>query len=142
MSEQNKRVVRRFFREVWSEGNLALVDELFARDWVGHAPPDEFASPAELKQFIAALRRAFPDFEITVEDQVAEGDKVATMWTATGTHQGEFQGIPPTGKQQSFGGMTLSRIANGKIIEGWTNPDALGLLQQLGIVPAPEQSGR
>jgi steroid delta-isomerase-like uncharacterized protein len=120
MSDQNKRVLDRFFKEVWSQGSLAVLDELLARDWLGHAPPAEFGGPGELKAFIAAQRLAFPDLKIVVVDQIAEGDRVATRWTARGTHQGEFQGRSPTGQSATWAGITLARLANGKIIEDWT----------------------
>jgi steroid delta-isomerase-like uncharacterized protein len=118
MSEQNKRMVRRFLTEVCNKGNIALIDELFAYDWIGHAPPKEFKGPAELKQFVAAQHRAFPDLELIVEDQIAEGDKVTTRWTARVTHLGEFQGIPPTGRKVTMTGISIYRIANNKFIEG------------------------
>ncbi len=117
MSEQNKRVVGRFFTEVCNKGIIALIDDLFACDWVGHAPRKEFNGPEELKLFVAAQRRAFPDLKVRVEDLTAEGDKVTTRWTLCGTHQA----IPPTSKLLNFGGMTLARLANGKIIESWAN---------------------
>jgi ketosteroid isomerase-like protein len=129
MSDQNKRVVRRFLTEVCNKGNIALIDELFACDWVGHAPPKEFSGPAELKQFVAAQRRAFPDLKLIVEDQIAEGDKVTTRWTARRTRQG----IPPFGKLHKLGGTTLARLANGKIIEVWTNWDGQDLLIERAI---------
>ena len=141
MSEQNKRVIRRFLTEVCNKGNIALIDELFACDWVGHAPRKEFNGPEELKLFVVAQRRAFPDLELIVEDQIAEGDKVTTRWTAHGTHLGEFQGILPTGGQVTMTGISIYRIANGKFIEGWTSTDLLIVLQQLGAVPTPEKSG-
>ena len=141
MSEQNKRVVRRFLTEVCNKGNIALIDELFAGDWVGHAPHKEFSGPAEFKHFVAAKHRAFPDIELIVEDQIAEGDKVTTRWTARGTHLGEFQGIPPTDRKVTMTGISIYRIANHKFIEGWTNANLLDILQQLGAVPTPEQSG-
>ncbi len=85
------------------------------------------------------LLEAFPDSQLPVEDQIAEGDKVVTRWTCRATHTGEFQGMPPTGKYTTMTGTTIFRIANGKLVEGWTNADMLGLLQQLGAIPAPEQ---
>ncbi len=120
MSDENKRVVRRYFGEAWSQGSLALLDELLARDWLGHAPPAELGGPAELKAFITAQRLAYPDLHITVVDQIAEGDRVATRWTARGTQQDEFQGRPPAGQAATWAGITLARLANGKIIEDWT----------------------
>lgn len=142
MSEQNKAVLRRHFAEVWSEGNLALVDELFASDYIGHAPPDEIQGREGLKHYVSAVRTAFPDLRFTVEDVIAEADRVATRWTARGTHTGEYQGIPPTGKRLTMTGMSFARIANGTIVVSWTNSDALGLLQQLGAIPVLGQVGR
>lgn len=140
MSEQNKLIMRRVFDELWNRGNFAVADELIAGDTVLHSGPDEIQGPEGAKQDISTVREAFPDLRVTVEDQVAEGDRVVTRWTALGMHQGEFQGMPPTGRQMTMTGITIFRIANGKIIEGWTNADMLGLLQQLGAVPAPEQA--
>lgn len=142
MSEQNKILDRRFFEEAWNRGNYDVIDELVASDFIGHSPPNDDIPGAEgLKQYISTLREAFPDVRLTVEDQIAEGDRVVTRWTARGTHRGEFQGIPPTGKRAQVTGVTISRVANGKFVEGWTNWDTLGLLQQLGAVPALEQPG-
>ena len=137
MSKQNKTIVRKVFEEIQSQGNLALVDELVASDYVGHTPPADIHGPEGAKQFDMMLRAAFPDIQVTVEDQIAEGDKVATRWTCRGTHKGQFQGMPPTGEQMTMSGMTIFRIANGKLVEGWNNPDLLGMLQQLGAVPVP-----
>lgn len=137
MSEENKMIARRHVEEVLSQGNLGLIDEIFASDFVGHAASEEKLGPEAMKQFVAGLRRAFPDLRITVEDQIAEGDKVSMRWTALGTHKGEFQGMPPTGKQMTMTAMTLARIANGKIVESWTEKDSLGMLQQIGAIPAP-----
>jgi steroid delta-isomerase-like uncharacterized protein len=137
MSEENKLVTRRHIEEVLSQGNLDLIDELFASDFVGHAPSEEKHGPEAMKKFVSGLRRAFPDLRVAVEDQIAEGDKVTIRWTALGTHKGEFQGMPPTGKQMTMTAMTLARIANGKIVEAWTERDTLGMLQQLGAVPVP-----
>lgn len=141
MSEQNKMIARRVFEEVQSRGDLVLVDELYAGDFVGHSPIGEANGPEGAKQIVSMLRKAFPDLKVTVEDQVAEGDRVAARWTASGTHKGEFQGIPPTGRQMAITGITIFRIADGKILEAWGNPDTLGMMQQLAVVPAPGQAG-
>ena len=140
MSAQNKMIERRLIEEVWNQGNFSVVDEVVARDYIGHSstPAGETHGPAGYKQFYAALREAFPDFQVTVEDQIAEGDKVVTRWTARGTHLGEFQGIPPAGRRGAITGITIDRIANGKVVECWTNADDLGLLRLLGVVPVPE----
>ena len=140
MSEQNKKLVRRITDEILNQGNLAVVDERFAGDYVGHTFTEIQGPEGVKKQFVSPLRSAFPDLHYIVEDQLAEGDKVATRWTCQGTHEGTFQGVPPTGKEVTFVGMTIFRVANGKIVEGWTNADMLGLMQQLGAVPAPEHA--
>lgn len=139
MSDENKRIARKVFEDILTEGNIALVDGLVASDYVGHTPLLELHGPEGAKEFDALLHQAFPDLEVTVEDQIAEGDRVATRWTARGTHEGEFQDIPPTGRRVEFSGIAIFRIADGKFVEGWNIPDFLGLLGQLGAVPAPDQ---
>jgi predicted ester cyclase len=92
------------------------------------------------KQFISAFRSAIPDLRITQDDVIAEGDKVVTRYTAHGTHQGELQGIPPTGKPVTVTGIETMQVSGGKIVEGWVEFDQLGMLQQLGVIPAPGQT--
>ena len=135
-SEQNKAIVRRLFEEPW-KGNLKVVDELIDRKYVGYDPsnPEPLRGPDGFKEFVSAYREAYPDVRITVNDQIAEGDKVATRWTGRGKHDGELMGIGPTGKQVTVSGLTLSRLANGKVIEEYTNWDTFGMMQQLGAVP-------
>lgn len=123
MSEENKMIARRVIEEVWNEGKFEVADELIARDYVGHMPDDEAHGPEGVKRFFSEQRLGFPDIHFTVEDQVAEGDKVVTRWSARGTHQGEFKGIPATGKQGSATGITICRIAGRKLIEAWTSLD-------------------
>jgi steroid delta-isomerase-like uncharacterized protein len=137
MSEQNKAFVRRLIEEVIGRGNFALVDELVAPNYVGHSSSPETNTREGHKQFLAALRRAFPDLELKVEDQIAEGDKVVTRWTAYGTHKSEFAGIPPTGRRVVMTGIDIDRVANGKLVECWTQSDDLSMLQQIGAVPTP-----
>jgi steroid delta-isomerase-like uncharacterized protein len=137
MSEQNKAFVRGLIEEVIGQGNFSLVEELVAPDYIGHSASPELNTREGHKQFLMALRRAFPDLRITIEDQITEGDKVVTRWTARGTHQSEFMGIPPTGKQVVMSGIDIDRMANGKLVECWTRSDDLGLLHQLGAIPAP-----
>lgn len=96
--------------------------------------------PESARQLAAAFRSAFPDLHTTFDDAVAEGDKVAYRWTASGTHEGELMGIPPTGNRMTITGTAIARISGGKIEEGWQNFDALGRMQQLGVIPSPEQS--
>lgn len=137
-----KENVSRLLEAGFGRGNLDVVDELMAADAVGHAPPDEMRGPAEVKAFISAIRGAFPDLEIEVRDLIAEGDEVVARWVARGTHEGEFQGVPPTGREIEVTGITIERFEDGKIVEGWTNRDAIGLLQQIGAVPAPGTEAR
>lgn len=139
MSEQNKALARKVFEDIQSKGNIALIDELVAADYVGHTPLMELHGPAGAKQFDTTLREAFPDYQVEVEDQIAEGDRVATRWTMRGIHNGEFMGMSPTGKQVTMSGIAIFRIAGGKFIEGWNSLDLLGLMQQLGAVRTPDQ---
>jgi steroid delta-isomerase-like uncharacterized protein len=141
MSEQNKTLMRRAVEEVWNQGNVDLLNELLASDFIIHAPQAEINGREGAKQYLAMLRGGFPDILFTIEDQFADGDRVMTRWTARGTHKGAFQGIPPTGKQVRLAGTDIDRIANGKVVECWTSTDDLGLLQQLGVLPTPGQQG-
>jgi len=138
MSEANKAMVRRFANEVMNKGNLRMVDELCAPNVVDHSIPPGFpAGAAGVKQMATTYRSAFPDMRITIEDLIAEGDKVVARWSGTGTHRGELMGIPATGKRVTVTGIGIDRFAGGKIVEHWENFDQLGMMQQLGVVPAP-----
>ena len=144
MSEENKAVARRAFEEHFNTGNFDLAQEIFAADYVNHDPslPRSGSGPEAANQAVRLYREAFPDAQITVEDQVAEGDKVATRWSARGTHQGELLGVGPTGNQVQITGISISRIEDGKIAEDWINYDALGMMQQIGAIPeSGEQAG-
>jgi len=127
MLDKNKAIARRFLDELWNRGNFKAVDQLLASDYDGHSST-EIQGPDGAKNFVSRLRIAFPDFQFNVVDQVSEGDKVATRWIISGTHEGEFQGMPPSGKRIELTGITIFRIEGGKLIEGWTNEDALGML--------------
>jgi steroid delta-isomerase-like uncharacterized protein len=142
MSEENKRVSRRLVEEAFRGGRLEVVDELVDQSYEGHDPgsPDVIRGPEGVKQLIQGYRTAFPDLDIRIEDQLAEGDKVASRWSARGTHQGELFGVPPTGKESRVTGITIDRISGGKIVESHDNWDTLGLLQQLGAIPAQAQA--
>jgi steroid delta-isomerase-like uncharacterized protein len=139
--DENKAVVRRFLKEIFSEGNLELVDEIFASDYVLHDPVvgEEMRGPEGMKQYVSMYLSAYPDTHFTIEDQISEGDEVVTRWTGQGTHEGELMGIPPTGARVTVTGIELDRVVDGEIQETWVNYDALGMMQQLGVVPAPEQ---
>ena len=141
-TEQNKALVRRLMEEVFNRGNTSLVDELFAPDFVEHEelPPGIPPGREAVKQLPTIFRRAFPDFKITIDEVIAESDKVvvrSTWSTWSGTHKGEFMGIPPTGKSVSFGVIDIIRIAGGKFVEHWGQMDNMGMMQQLGVIPAP-----
>jgi steroid delta-isomerase-like uncharacterized protein len=137
-AEKNKALVRRIFEEVWQEGNVDAIDEYYAADVVNHgAPPDLPPSREGFKVYAGMLTSAFPDADITIEDQVAEGDRVVTRWSSKGIHTGEFFGIPATGKQVTVTGIVIERIAGGKVAEIWAEFDQMGLMQQLGVVPPP-----
>ena len=139
-TEENKGNERRLVEEGWNQGNTAVFDELFAADYLGHDPSGPLHGPEGFKQFYATYRTAFPDTHLTIEDQIADQDTVASRWTATGTHQGPLMGIPPSGKRVRVTGITISRYASGKIAEEWFSYDTLGMLQQLGAIPMPGQA--
>lgn len=134
----HKAIARRADEELFNRGNLAIADELFAPDFVYHDPAshEDWHGPASVKRYAAMLRAAFPDLELTVEDQVADGDRVAYRWTARGTHRGELLGLAPTGQPVALTGIAIMRLAGGQIVELWEHYDTLGLLQQLGARPA------
>jgi predicted ester cyclase len=135
-AETNKQIVRRVAEEPWT-GKFEVIDELVDPNYVGYDPsqPEPTRGPAGFREFINTYLAGFPDGRLTVEQQVAEGDFVATRWTGRGTHKGDLMGIAPTGKQVTVTGITVSRLASGKVVEEWTNWDTLGMLQQLGVVP-------
>lgn len=134
--EVNKALIRREVEEFWNTGNLDVIDEIYAADLVFHNPFAPHVREIEgYKQYAMAVFTGFPDFHLTIEDLVAGGDKVTKRWTARGTQTGEFLGIPPTGKQVTLTGIVIFRIAGGKIVEIWENYDALGMMQQLGVIP-------
>ena len=137
MSEQNKTAVRRLFDELWNKGNLPVADELIAPTYTHHdaSTPDVGRGPESEKKRVTHYRTAFPDMRLTIEDIIAEGETVIARWSCRGQHKGELNGIAPTGKQFAISGVTIARFANGKMVEGYVNWDALGLMQQLGVVP-------
>ena len=137
MSEENKAVVRRFLEEVFNNGNLAVIDELIAPGFVEHpSQPGQQPGPEGAKQAIGMFRAAFPDLRVTIDDMIAEGDRVVVRTTFTGTHQGDMMGIPPTGKQVSLSAISIERISGGKFVERREQADMMGMMQQLGVVPS------
>jgi steroid delta-isomerase-like uncharacterized protein len=140
-TEENKALVRRW-EELWNQANLALAEELFAPTFLLHDPssPVEIRGPEGYKQDVLRFRSVFPDLHITLEDLIAEGEKVVARWTASGTHTGPLRSFPPTGRRVRLTGIDIFHIEDGKIAEEWSNADGLGMLQQLGVVPAPGQA--
>ena len=140
-AQDNKTLVRRFVDEVQSGGNINLIDEICSPEFVNHsAPPGVPADCEGIKIVTAMFRGAFPDSYFTVEDMIAEGDKVATRKTFHGTHEGEFMGIPPSGRSVSMGLIDIVRISDRRVVEHWSMGDSLGLMQQLGVIPSGETS--
>jgi steroid delta-isomerase-like uncharacterized protein len=137
MSDANKTLVRRLFDEVWNKGHQQVADELFAQNYNHHdsSTPDFGRGPDSEKKRVTLYRNAFPDIRFTVEDLIAEGESVTARWSCHGTHKGELNGIAPTGRQFTISGISVARFTNGKMIEGYVNWDALGMMQQLGVVP-------
>jgi steroid delta-isomerase-like uncharacterized protein len=138
-AEDNKALVRRFLEDVWNKHDPAVVDEIFAADFVGRGPEIPGFPPTRegLKEFVRVYLRAFPDTHFTVEDQLVEGDRVVTRWTGRGTQTGELMDMPPSGKTVTIPGVRIDRLSGGKIVETWIFWDQLLMLQQLGAVPAP-----
>jgi steroid delta-isomerase-like uncharacterized protein len=138
MSEENKALARRLFAEIWGKKNLDNLDKFIAADTVDHELPPGFPAGREgTKAFLGVFLNAFPDTNMTVEDQIAEGAMVVTRWVATGTHTGELMGIPATGKKVKVEGVDIHRVSGGKIVEHWGQFDQMGMMQQLGVVPPP-----
>jgi steroid delta-isomerase-like uncharacterized protein len=140
MAQENSALIRRWFDEIWNKGHMQAIDEMASADIVGHGQAQHATDIglAEFKPFVAALRNAFPDMKVVIDHTIEQGDKVVARWTSTMTHKGHFLGFAPTGKKVVITGTSIQRIADGKIVEGWDNWDQLGLLVQIGAVPAAE----
>jgi steroid delta-isomerase-like uncharacterized protein len=138
-AEENKAAVRRFLEGV-NRGDLSAVDQFVTDDVVyHHAPPGLAAGKEGYRQLMSMYLTAFPDLHLTVEDLVCEGDRVAARLSGRGTHRGDLMGIAPTGKTVAADSITIMRFAGGKLAEEWEQVDLLGILQQIGAVPAPGQ---
>ncbi len=133
--EENRATAVRFM-EAWDEKNVAVLDEMLAPSYIWHAPPMTLDA-AGYKMYVSGVLAGFPDLDFTLLQVVAEGDRVGLYWTATGTHQGDFMGIPPTGRQITITGIDIHRLADGKVVETWEIYDGLGMLIQLGVIPPP-----
>ena len=142
-TEQNKALSRKLYEEIFSKGNTALIEQMFDAAYVNHdnsGPPGGWPlGPQGFHAVVATYRGALPDLQMTIEDQVAEGDRVVTRWSGRATNSGSLAGMPPTGKSVVISGISIERFANGKIAESWVNFDQMGMLQQLGVIPV---SGR
>jgi len=138
-TEENKALIRYLIEEAFNKGNLDVADEHFLTDYVAHVPgvPVLPRGPGAFKQVIGLWRTAFPDWHMTIEELVAEGDKVTNRFTTRGTHQGPLMGIPPTGKTMVVQSLEMHRIENGKVAESWIVDDVPGIMVQLGILPPP-----
>jgi hypothetical protein len=144
-TEQNKATARRWFSDIITQGQLDVADEIFASNHVihdPHSPPGGWPDgPEGLKMVATLFGGGFSNWDIIIEDQIAEGDRVSTRWTASATNTGSLQGMPPTGKGVKVTGVNVARFDEGKIAESWFNFDMLTLLQQLGAIPSPGQGG-
>jgi steroid delta-isomerase-like uncharacterized protein len=138
MAQENSILIRRWFEEVWNNGRMDAIDEMASPDVIGHGQAQHATDIGlkEFKPFVKSLRSAFPDMKVTIDYLIEQDDKVVARWTSVMTHQGEFLGIAPTGKQATITGTSIQRISGGKIVEGWDNWDQLGLLVQIGALPA------
>ena len=137
MSTENNRAIAHRFAQVWGKESLALIDELASQELSVSYPilPDVIRGTEGFKQFLTGFHAAFPDADVTIEDEISEDDKAVVRWKLRGTHLGELLGIPPTGKQVEVTGITIYHIVGGKVVEERGEEDALGLMRQLGIVP-------
>jgi len=135
MATDSVRFVETWFEEVWKKGRLSAIDEMLADDAVmhglGEACQDTRGSDG-FKPFVERLRGAFPDIEVTIEQTIEQGDLIASRWVARMTHTGDDLGVPATGRQVSVTGMSIARLENGKMVEGWNNWDMMSLMQQIG----------
>ena len=138
-TEQNKALVRKLIEEVFNRGNMGVVEELFSPNFVEseELPPGTPAGKEGVKQMVVMLHSAFPDFKATVEDILAEGDKVVVRQTWSGTQKGEWMGVPPTGRHVSIGVIDIIQMVDGKFVEHWGQMDSMGMMVQLGAIPMP-----
>lgn len=139
MAPTNDTIIHRWFEEVWNKGREAAIDEMLTPDAIGHGLSDAdgkaLRGPAGFKPFVQGFRSAFPDMKVTIEDTVAEGDRIVGHCTVSGTHTGDGLGFKPTGRKVLFKGVCIMRLQDGRIAEGWNYFDFLGFYQQLGALP-------
>ncbi len=134
--QQNETLIKRYFEEVWNQGQLEVLDEIMSSDYLNHSPgmPNPQPGPEGLKPIIAGLRKAFPDLHFSIENMVVTENQVAIHCTMHGTHTGDLFGLPPTGKKIKVNQMQIERIQNGKIVEHWRQSDDAGMMRQLGLL--------
>ncbi len=142
MATDAKTVVRRVYDEIWNQHDIEKANELFAPGYVDHDPatPNTARGPEAFKAVFNIYHRAFPDTHFTIDEIIAEGDRVAVRWTAQGTHRGDLMGVRPSGQRASITGTGFCVVSNGKIQESWTHWDALGLLRQIGAIREPTRA--
>ena len=139
-AEENVQIMRRWFQEVWNEGRVETLYELFSPEGIAHGQEDaeaELHGPQEFEGFVRKIRGAFSDVQLTVEDVFAAGDKGVLRWSGVMKHTGDALGMPASGRAVRLRGITLVRFADGKVVESWDNWDQLGMLQQIGAVSPP-----
>ena len=139
-AEESKAIMRRFWA-VWEQGNVDLLDELLAPEYINHtlAAPDLPPGPEGVKEVVSMFRSGIPDLRVVIEDMIAEDDKVATRYALEGTHKGDLFGVAPTGRHLSIKSMTVERLSEGKIVEHWRVTDELDMMRQLGAIGASEK---
>lgn len=141
--ESDANVLRRAFEEMWSEGNLDLVDELYDADFIGHVEPNDVRGWDGIRESVTRFRTAFPDLRFTVEESIANGDTSVVRWTAQATHEGTLELLgrtPATGRKVSLSGLTMGRLSNGKISEAWSRWNQMSMLRQIGALESPDAS--
>jgi steroid delta-isomerase-like uncharacterized protein len=140
MSQENAAIGRRWFEQVWNLRNVDAADQLATADCKahGHAPNGQVIGIPQFKDFARSVLAAFPDIKVSVEDTVSEGDRSVIRWRGEMTHSGDFAGAPATGKKVTVDGISIMRFEGGRIAEAWDNWDQLGLLTQIGALPAPD----
>lgn len=139
--EETEALAHRWHMDITQKGNLAAADEILTSDFVSHVNGQDMPGAEGAKQLATAIRTAFPDLRITHHEAIVSGNRVAIRWTTDATHRGDYFGVPPTGKQIHVEGLDLFHIRDGKIAEVWIVFDNLSVMQQMGVVPQPQQAG-
>ena len=141
-AEKDNKAIMRQFWDVWEQGNIDLLDELLAPEYVNHtlATPDLPSGPEGVKEVVSMFRSGVPDLRVVIEDMIAEGDRVATRYALEGTHGGDLFGVAPTGRHLTIKSMTVERLSGGKIVEHWRVTDELDMMRQLGAIGTPESN--